>query len=53
MKAGELKAGDKVKYHDTLATVLFARRNGVTITYWRNGEAVKARVSARYLSAQQ
>jgi hypothetical protein len=55
MKASELKAGDKVMYHDIPATVLHVRANGVTVTYWatkgpRAGEEVKERVSAAYLT---
>lgn len=51
MKASELKAGDKVKYHDTPATVLRVRANGVTVQYWMRDEQKTERVAARYLVA--
>lgn len=52
-----MKAGDKVKYHDTPATVLEVLKNGVRIGYWFKAsnmlepEYRTERVAARYLTA--
>jgi len=48
-----LKSGDRVEYCGIIATVLYIRKNGVTITYYGRGlrqdECLKRRVSIKDL----
>lgn len=57
MNAADLKPNDKVKYHDTPATVVDVCRNGVRVGYWfKSSNMIQPeyrveRVAARYLTA--